>query len=307
MPNSLLSRIKSAATRLVVCGLGAACAVTLAGCGSSAGPASGNSNSGKVEVVTSFYPLTYMAQQIGGDAITVTDLTPVGGTAHDLELSPNQVAQIGRADLVVLLGGGFQPAVEAAATQQDTPALDGMEVVTPGEMRDGDAHVWLNPVIMARIGDSLAEQLSKIAPDSAATFRAGAARFGEEMKDLDDSYRSGLSGCEGATMVTSHEAFGYLADAYGLNQVGITGINPEAEPSPKRLREIAKVVDEYGVKTLFLEQTVSASTETRLADSVGSSTALLQTLESPPDEGGTYVSVMEKNLEVLEKGLVCKG
>lgn len=275
-------------------------ALTLAACGSD----SAISGQGKLQVVTSFYPLQYVAEQIGGDNVEITDLTPAGGDAHDLELSPKQANQVAQADVVVYLGDSFQPAVESATASASGLVLDGMSVVSADQLRQGDAHIWLNPLIMAEIGNQVAEVFSEADPAETTSYSTNAETFTKKMEDLNKQYQEGLANCSGATLVTSHEAFGYLADAYDLNQVGITGVNPEAEPSPKRLREIAEIVEEYDVTTIFFESSTAESTESKLSDTLGIGTAQLNPMESALSEGD-YVTQMEANLQALQQGLNC--
>jgi ABC-type metal ion transport system, periplasmic component/surface adhesin len=276
-------------------------AITVAGCASES---SQSNNAGTLQVTAGFYPLAYAAQQVGGDLVSVTDLTPPGGEPHDLELSPRQVSDLSSQDLVIYLGNRFQPAVEEAIQIQDIPSLDAMSAVDPEKQREGDSHIWLNPLIMGQIGQGIADQLSQIDPENASSYQAGAAKFEEQMQATDASYKNKLSTCNGATLVTSHEAFGYMADEYGLEQVGISGIEPDAEPSPKRLREVEDIVKERGVTTIFFESSVAEATADRLAETLGVKTEELNTLETEPSTD--FAKVMESNLLALENGLNCE-
>lgn len=271
----------------------------VAACGGGTSQSGGDA---RVEAVTSFYPLTYVVQEVGGDRVAVTDLTPGGGEAHDLELSPRQVAQVSGAEVVVYLGGGFQPAVQDAAKQSSGLVVDAADAVPTDLVIPNDPHIWLNPLIMADIGDRVAEALTEKDPEGHAQYEAGAAQLRAKMESLNDRYASELAGCEGATLVSSHAAFGYLAAQYDLEQVGITGMDPEVEPSPKRLREIQQLLEDRDVDTVFFESTDAS--DQRLADSLGVRAGHLNTLESTP-AGGDYVSVMETNLTELAEGLTC--
>jgi zinc transport system substrate-binding protein len=293
-------------------------------------------------VLASFYPLQYVAQQVGGDHVRVDNLTPPAAEPHDLELSPAQVREIGTADVVLYLSG-FQSAVdEGVDARQPQHVVDAADVVTleehdaSGEASDGhagetadehaghesgdghdhgalgdlDPHFWTDPTLLARLAEPVAAQLSAADPDHAADYAAGAAALQEKLGALDAEYAKGLAACSGATLVTSHAAFGYLAERYGLEQVGISSLDPEAEPSPARLREIGAVVRERGVSTLFSETLVSPKVTETLGKDLGVTTAVLDPLEGLSQDalasGEDYVSVMQKNLETLEQGLVCR-
>ncbi len=259
---------------------------------------------GKLEVLTSSYSTTYVAEAVVGDAGTVVDLLPSGGEAHDLELSPRQVAQVQEAAYVFYLGDGFQPSVEQAVAQRTNPSFDGMDAVPGEQYRDSDPHVWLSPTIMATMGDQLAEGLAEVDPEHADLFAGNAAKLRSDLEGLDAEYVQGLAGCQGAMLLTSHEAFGYLADEYGLEQAGIMGINPEAEPSPKRLQEIQELAKETGAGALFIESTDSSGQ--KLADSLGMKAVPLHTLEVQP-EGLDYLEAMRENLTALQEGLACSS
>ena len=146
-------------------------------------------------------------------------------------------------------------------------------------------------------------------PEHADEYAAGALRLGKQLDELDQELADGLATCQGATLVTSHAAFGYLADRYALEQVGISALDPEAEPSPARLREIGELVEARGIATLFSETLVSPKVTETLASDLGVDTAVLDPLEGLSEDataaGEDYVSVMQANLAALEEGLVC--
>lgn len=310
-----------------------ATAALVAACSPGDGGSGGNDD-GRLQVLASFYPLQYVVEQVGGEHVDVSNLTPPAAEPHDLELAPAQVRSIGDADLVVYLSG-FQPAVDEGIEQRapehvvDAAGSAGLEE-HPGEDADAhadesaeehaehadesgdghdhgptDPHFWLDPTRLAAVGDAVADELSAIDPDHADDYAAGAAALTADLDDLDAEYAQTLAPCAGATLVTSHEAFGYLAERYDLHQVGISGIDPEAEPSPARLHEVGEVVRENGVTTLFFETLVSPKVTQTLADDLGVQTALLDPLESLAEGATDYREVMESNLEALTSGLVC--
>ncbi|PZR53683.1 zinc ABC transporter substrate-binding protein [Xylanimonas oleitrophica] len=327
--------------------------LALAACGSPGG----SPDDDRVHVLASFYPLQYVAQEVGGDHVRVENLTPPAAEPHDLELSPAQVRQIGTADLVLYLSG-FQAAVDEGVRARDPEhVVDAADVVTlvahasatgsdDGDHGDHghdadedhgdhghdadedhadhehadehaddghdhgstDPHFWLDPTLLARLAEPVADELSAVDPDNADEYAAGAQALQERLGELDAELAAGLAPFQGATVVTSHTAFGYLADRYGLRQVGISELDPEAEPSPARLREIGAVVRERGVTTLFSETLVSPKVTETLAADLGVSTAVLDPLEGLSQDaaasGEDYVTVMQRNLEALEQGLV---
>lgn len=277
----------------------ASAALLLAACG---GPAS-NAEAGTTSVVAAFYPLQFVAQQVGGDTVSVTSLTEPGIEPHDLELTAAQVAAIAEADLVLYIKG-FQPAVDEAVDQQ---AGDRAIDVTAGLTRLGnDPHVWLNPKNLASIGQAVADRLSLIDPSSATTIATNEAALASSMKALDSDYRDGLASCRFTDLVVSHEAFGYLAAAYGLTQVGISGLSPEAEPSPARMKDVANLVSSTGITTIYYETLVDPKVAQTIADETGATAAVLDPLEGlVAGSTADYVVLMRQNLETLRTGQDC--
>jgi zinc transport system substrate-binding protein len=249
--------------------------------------------------VASFYPLAFAAEQVGGPGLDVENLTPPGAEPHDLELSPIDAAALRDARLVLLLGDGFQPQLEDAAgggdnvlRLLDTPGLD----VLP----NGDPHVWLDPLRYARIVMRIGEALGR---------EQAAAQLVSRLRELDAEYRSGLADCARHEIVTSHEAFAYLAQRYGLEQIPITGLSPEAEPQPADLAHVVQLVEERGVTTIYYETLVSPRIAETVARETGATTAVLDPIEGlTKDEiaaGDDYFTRMRANLRALEEGLGC--
>jgi zinc transport system substrate-binding protein len=257
-------------------------------------------SSSRKRVVAAFYPLAYAAEQLGGPAVAVGNLTPPGVEPHDLEATPEDVQDIHSADVVLLLGHGFQPQLEDAAGR-------GKKVVwlldTPGLRRfdNGDPHVWLDParyeLIVRRIGRALGRPQA-------------AARLVARLRALDREYRRGLAHCARREIVTSHEAFAYLGQRYGLRQVAITGLTPEAEPAPKDLQRVVELVRRTHATTIFFETLVSPRIAETVARETHAKTAVLDPLEGiTPAEakrGADYFTVMRANLRALRGALGCR-
>jgi zinc transport system substrate-binding protein len=271
---------------------------------------------GTLSVVASFYPLFEAAERVGGDLVDVTNLTAPGVEPHDLELAPDQAEAIATSDVVLYLGEGFQPAVQDAIGDAEGSAVDllaGLPTLEPPggseETLTVDPHVWLDPMLYARMLDEVRAAFAGIAPEHASTFASNADAFTKEIDSLADEYAAGLAHCDRTLLVTSHAAFGYLAAAYGLTQESISGIAPDAEPSAQRLAELKTLVEEQGVTTVFTEDLVSPKVAQTLADEAGVGTAVLHTLEGLSDDevaaGADYGSQMRENLATLRTALGC--
>ena len=279
-----------------------ACACSAAACG-----AAGGGTSGKTTVVASFYPLAFAAQQVGGATVAVENLTPAGAEPHDLELTPKAVAEVVRADVVLYLGHGFQPAVSDAVRQAGGRAID---VLTDLPLHSAhgqeagltaDPHVWLDPALFERIVRRIGDVLHR--PTTAA------ALIGK-LHTLDRAYRAGLAHCARRDIVTSHAAFGYLAQRYRLRQVPITGLTPESEPTPARLADVVRLVRATHATTVFFERLVSPRLADTVAHEVGAHTAVLDPIEgltrAEQSQGESYLTLMRRNLQALRKALACR-
>lgn len=257
----------------------------------------GAAAAGRTTVVASFYPLAAAAQIVGGAAVEVTNVTPAGSEPHDVELSAGDVGRIRSAGLVLYLGEGFQPAVEHAVEGAKGRALD----LSAGLVRGADPHVWLDPLRYARIVTRIGAALGR--PQQAAAYV-------RRLRALDAEYRRGLARCARRELVTSHEAFGYLAARYGLRQVAITGLAPDTEPSPRTLERVVARVRETHATTVFAETLVSPRIADTVARETGARSAVLDPLEGLTQEelsrGQTYLGVMRANLAAIRRGLGCR-
>lgn len=287
-----------------------ALAVVLAACSSSTstnGATEGSSPARKVTVVAAFYPLAWLAQHIGTNQVEVRDLTPAGAEPHDIELDANGVDAAQQADVAIVLGRGFQPAVEAAAKARSAGTVSILDQVL--NVTGEDPHVWLDPVLMDRMATGVAEAMAAANPALAPGFNRNVMSLHTQLRALDAEYRTGLSTCRRKELVTSHEAFGRLASRYGLHQEGIAGFSPDAEPDPKRMAELADLVKQRGVTTIFTEELLPAKLADTLARETGASTAVLSPLESltvtQKAAGGDYLSVMKANLGLIRTALGC--
>ena len=281
-------------------GLAAAvAAVVIAATGCAGDDASGGGDDTKV--AAAFYPLEFLVERIGGDAVDVTSLTEPGAEPHDVELTAKQTAAVSDADLVVYLRG-FQPAVDEAVDEHAAAdSLDAADVLGDDE----DPHVWLDPVAYRTLAGAVGKALRDKAPGDAEAIAGRTTELRADLEALGAEFRAGLKTCERTEIVTSHAAFGHLATTYGLRQVAIAGLTPDEEPSPGRLAEVADFAKSNGVTTIFFEELVSPRTAKALAAEVGATTAVLSPLEGPPDDGD-YFTAMRANLAALRTALGCR-
>ncbi|MFJ1798128.1 metal ABC transporter substrate-binding protein [Streptomyces sp. NPDC088180] len=300
-------------------------------------------NGDKLKVTASFYPMQFLTERIGGEHVAVTSLTKPGVEPHDLELTPRQIGSISESDYVLYLKG-IQPAVDDAIKQSgvrntvDAATLTtlenhGSEVSghdhghdhaeeapeeheehsegdghNHGEEGGADPHIWLDPVKYAEVAKGVGKSLEKADPDHAADYRKNTDALVAELGELNTAYETGLKNTSTKTFITTHSAFGYLAERYGLTQQGIAGIDPEAEPSPARIQEIHTIAEKEKATTVFFETLASDRTAKTLAKDTGLRTGVLDPLEGITDKsrGADYIEVMESNLAALQQALGAK-
>ncbi len=284
-------------------------ALVATGCGGQgrAGEATGER---ALEVVTSFYPLEHLVGQVAGDRVEVSTLTGPGVDPHSLELTPQAVARVGRADLVVYSSGlqaAVDRAVETQAPQSAFDVVPAADVRPTGSSSHPDPHWWLDPARYADVTAAVAAELTRLDPDGEEAYAQGAKAFTDELAALDAELDQGLAGCRQQVVVTSHEAFGYLTDRYGLDQVGIAGLSPEAEPSPARLAQITATVRETGVGTVYAEVVLGSGLAEAVARETGAQVLVLDPVEglTGASAGTDYLSVMRANLAALREGQDC--
>ncbi|MFD7263403.1 metal ABC transporter substrate-binding protein [Streptomyces sp. NPDC059874] len=309
-----------------------AAAVALGATALTACSGAGGDKDGKLDVMASFYPMQFLAEQIGKDHVKVNALTKPGVEPHDLEITPKQTAQLGEADVILYLKT-LQPAVDKAVAQSgvknvvdagtltklEAHGASGHDHGHEGEGEAGhdhgheseageDPHIWLDPAKYAEVAQGVGKALEKADPDHAADYKKNTDELVGKLTALDTEFKDGLKNTASKTFITTHSAFGYLAERYGLDQEGIAGVDPEAEPSPARIKEIQEIAKKDNVSTVFFETLASDKTAKTLATDTGLKTDVLDPLEGITDksQGADYFEVMRSNLKNLQKALGAK-
>ncbi|MFI8187605.1 metal ABC transporter substrate-binding protein [Streptomyces sp. NPDC085946] len=300
----------------------AATALALGTLSACSGDSEAAGDSEKFDVVASFYPMAFLAEEIGGSHVRVTSLTEPGQEPHDLEISTRQRAQLEESDAALYLKG-LQPNVDEAVAQSgvrtkiDAGTLTELEELGTEDGHDHgaeegseeehalDPHVWLDPVKYAEIAEGVGKALEKADPDHAADYRKNTEALVGKLGDLDTAFEDGLKNTKTKVFFTNHAAFGYLAHRYGLTQEAISGLDPDSEPSGARVKELQQEAKADGVTTVFYETLVSDKTAKTLARDANLKTDVLDPVEGITDRsrGDDYFQVMEANLKALRAAL----
>ncbi|MGJ9414395.1 metal ABC transporter substrate-binding protein [Aeromicrobium sp. CF4.19] len=289
---------------------------------------------GSLQVVASFYPVGFVAEEIVGDVADVEVLSAPGVDAHDLELAPQQVAAVQDADVVVYQKGFQTPVDEAVEQAERDPATTvdsaaGVDLIEDSEESHedhdhgdehaedegheghdhgpGDPHLWLDPLNMITVARSTERALSEADPENADVFRANADALVSDLRALNGELEEGLATCETRDVVVSHAAFAYFARAFDLQQVPIAGIDPSNEPSAAQLASLSDLVEDEGITTVFTERLVSSAVADTVAREAGVETAVLDPLEGLSDEttDEDYLSLMRQNLAAISTANSC--
>jgi zinc transport system substrate-binding protein len=307
--------------RLLAAASSIVAALAMSGC---APNSSAGNSAGRLEVVASFYPLEFAAEQIGGSHVAVTSLTRPGAEPHDIELTPKDVAAVSQAKLVIY-ERGLQAAVDKAVdTQAGDHNLDvapaarldlsfqpvvGAPAKAAGENAPGtrDPHFWLDPQRYSGVAATIAKRLSSLDPANKADYEKNAKAFDARLSALSQDFKAGLAHCQGKEIVTSHAAFGYLARRFGMTQIAITGLSPQAEPSPAELAAVSTYAKRHGVLTIYAETLVSPAIAQTVAREAGAKVATLDPIEglTNTSQGKDYFQIMHSNLTTLRAGQKC--
>lgn len=280
----------------------------------------------KIEITTSFYPLAEFSRQVGGEFVQVQSLTPTGVEPHDFEPAPRQVQTIYKSDLFVFNGGGVDawasdlaPSIEQNGVQilemsglmtNLLPVTESEEEGEDHEEELFDEHFWLSPKLAQREVEAIADALIAIDPIHAAQYQMNTKSFIDELQELDQEYEQGLAVCDIRVSVTSHAAFAYLAKDYDFQQLPLTGLSPDEEPSAGSLARLSEIAKELGVKYVFFETLVDPKLAQTLAREIGAQTLVFNPLEGLTQEeinlGENYLSIMMENLDNLRTAMLCQ-
>jgi zinc transport system substrate-binding protein len=272
---------------------------------------------GKIIVTATIYPYYEFACRVGGERAQVKKLIPAGGEPHSWEPSPRDMVSVFDGQVFIFNGAGMEPWVGKQKEQlaqkkvQTVEASAGMDLIRheegAHEHHAVDPHVWLDPVYAQQIVNKIKNALCEVDPVGKNYYSERAAAYCEELDQLDREYREGLGDYANREIVVSHEAFGYLARRYGLQQVGIMGLSPESEPDPAHLKEVVKFCREHKVRYIFFEALVSPKLSETVARETGARPLALNPIGNLTPEqqarGDNYLSLMRENLANLKMAL----
>lgn len=288
--------------------------------------------SGQIDIYTTVYPLQYFSEQIGGEFVNVSSIYPPGANEHTFEPTQKDMIALADADLFFYIGLGLEGFVENAkktlanehvkfvpvaenideevlqtSTGHSHEELSEHEEEHDHHHGDIDPHVWLSPTISKDLALTIKNELVKQLPEQEDTFNKNYEQLAKRLDELDQQFKALADNASKKTFFVSHASFGYIAGNYGLTQIPVAGLNSQNEPSQKELAEIVDLAKQYDIHYILFEQNVSSKLTSIIQKEIGAESLMLHNLSVLTEEdiknNEDYFTLMEKNLQTLEKAL----
>ena len=288
--------------------------------------------SGKLVVVTTLFPLYDFAKNVAGSRADISLLLPPGMEPHGFEPRPADILKLNSADLFIYTSPEMEPwAVNLLKGLQDRKieVVNASLGLTPNEQHRGkkpdpghrdradhehnadvDPHLWLDFTNAMRMVDNIRDGLIRKDPAGTEIYEKNAAAYNEQLKDLDNRYRTALQRCRVRSIISGgHFAFHYLAGRYGLEYYSVYGFSPDAEPTPGSIAGVARTLKQKGSRYLFYEELLDPRVARTIASESGASLIRLHGAHNLTREefarGETFIGIMNVNLDHLKTGLEC--
>ena len=263
----------------------------------------------KPTVMVSTFALYDISRTVAGDTLEIKTVVPLGGDAHAYSPTPSDVATLSKAPLFLINGAGFEGWVDSLKTTLPS-SVRIVDMSAHVGLLDNDPHYWLSIDNMIEMTREIQRQFSALSPKNQAVYEANAYRYIEALQELKQRYETGLKECKNRTLVTNHNAFGYLAYSNDLKNISIIGLSSDEQPSAKKMGEISTLMQKEKINTIFFEELIDDNVAQTIAKSSGAHAQSLQPLEnitqSEFDANATYISIMENNLMKLRSAMECR-
>jgi zinc transport system substrate-binding protein len=261
-------------------------------------------------VVASVYPMAYFAERIGGDDVHIVTLIGTGVNVHGFEPTPGDIRALGEADVAALNGLDLEPWFGRAidALGDDAPAT--VVVASGSGLPSGDPHAWLDPVAAQTQVGRIRDALVAADPGKATAYQERAAGLLADLRMLDEAFATTLAVCMLDHVVTTHAAYGRLAERYGFEQLAIANAEAEGDASPQRLAEIVDTLSTLATGYVLVEPALSERLAAAVARETGAALLPIHPIASVTDvelaEVGDYLALMRANLQSLRTAMVCE-
>jgi len=288
-------------------------------------PPSNPNQDGKIQVVTSFRPFTLLVGPIGGDHVTITQILPPGADPHEYEPTPNDAVALKDGRIFFYAGPSLEPWAADLATSsnpdiQRVTFADAIPEPVYDQMKSQyanfpdmtqDPHLWLSPQLTEYYADYVARRLSETDPQNASDYQNNAAVFEKRLQQLDSDYSEGFSNCTTRSFLSSHSFLGYIASAYNLTQISISGMSPDAQPSLKQMSAVIEESKAHNVRGILTEPDEAEDLSKSISAELSLPVYYITTMEVLPagpltEDDTDYVAIMENNLHEMKKAMLCQ-
>jgi zinc transport system substrate-binding protein len=270
-----------------------------------------------LRLLTTIFPLTELVKTIVIDEGEVFQLIPTSAEVHTWQLRPGDLKILTAADLLICIGGNFEPWLRKLDHTLDKKKtrifsfFDYLISINYEGLRPDDPHLWLDFQADLLFVEKISEELIALRPRDAELYRSRTQELVNQLRSLDREYQKFLTDCSQKDLIIAgHEAFGYLAYRYGLRQIALTGFSPEAQPSPRRLQEIVNLIKAKKIKAIFFESSTPPAYARAIARETGAKlyglSAGVNLTGSDIENKTGFIELMKRNLEILKKGLSCE-
>ncbi len=262
------------------------------------------SDTPKIQIVTTIYPLEFLAKSIGGDHVEVKNLTAQGGEPHDFEATPQDAITLQNADMIITLGYGIDAWIRLLIEGIDANKLLIIQDHPRPFLDQTDPHFWMHPIFLGKVGGIIEDSLSKIDQRHAMDYKKNFEDLVYKLSEFTMLAEPHIPlKCENKTIIVTHDAFAYLGRLFGFTTLPIASIHDE-EPSAGRIAEIIEFAKKNGIKKVFSESTIDTRLADTVAQAVGGAVLILHPLEALSEKerenGEDYFSIMKKNLINIE-------
>jgi zinc transport system substrate-binding protein len=256
----------------------------------------------KLLVAVSINPLVSLAGEVGGDRVEVVRLVPPGASPHTYEPTPSQVAEIGRSDVLLLIGLGLEYWADDLVSAADNEKLLVVDTSANVEPMENNHHIWLDPILAAGQAELIRDAFSQVDPRGVENYRENAARFTQELQALDRELETEIGGWSQQSFVAFHPAWVYFARRYGLKQAAVVEETPGHGPSPAELTEIIETARRIGARAIFAEPQLPPRVAETIAEESGAQVLFLDPIggDKAPDD---YIDLIRYNVETMAKAM----
>ena len=261
----------------------------------------------KITIATSFYPLYFLTSEIGKDKIEIINLTPTGAEPHDFELKTQDLLKISNSQLLIINGLGFEPWAdkltdEIIASHQIVRIADGIANQTVSKKDENiiDPHIWLDPILAQQMVKKITQQLIFIDPENQQFYQSNSSDLLAKLWQLDLLFADKLSRCQQHQIITSHDAFGYLASRYHFEQIAVNGLSPDQEPSARKLAQVTDLAKQINIKYIFFETLISPRIAETIAQELGAKTLYPTPPVSTMNQLSHFIKILPRRFAIME-------